>query len=411
MQRIFTLLICAALTLCTAACAKPENGSSPAGGAITEKWLSLNNTCTAWFGEEYPEDSVGVSIDTEVIRVGKNAGGKASFALIRLPLEATWYAKEITGARLFLKIAEGSAPAKLQVGALPQLWDTANTTRAAVQAMMKAQPLTEIEVKQEPDGWISLAVTELVKSWLSGETPNYGLAIFGEESVCSFVSGGGGDSTADAFPYLLVSGAAGKRSDHYGKFSYTETPLPGAASDEGGNCMSYALRDTNMILIDVLNADFGIMNKIYEESGEDAVAEYFADLVMDYVEANKAGLQVSKFRRIDGFNASIDPQTEYRIALRVGCKVFDDQVDLEERGMFDYHFWAQLSDGHWAQKFPLDPSEIIPCSAPDLSPGKYPWNAAIMWYGKTQDYYTSKVIYFAVTKDTDEFTLHRNVAN
>jgi hypothetical protein len=404
MQRIFTLLICAVLTLCAAACSKPESGSSVAAAA-TEKWLSPYNTCIAWFGEEYPEDSVGVSIDTEVIRVGKNAGGKASFALIRLPLKATWYAQEITGARLFLKIAEGSAPAKLQLGAAPQLWDTANTTRVDIQAMMKTQPLTELEVKQEPDGWVSLAVTDLVKSWLSGETPNYGLAMFGDERVCSFVSDGGSD--VDAFPYLLVSGAVGERADNYGKFSYTETPLPGAAYDEGGNCMSYALRDTNMILIDALNADFDMMNKIYEASGEDAVAEYFAGLVMDYVKANKAGLQISNFRRIGGFNAVIDPKSEYRIALRVGCKVFDNQVHLEEDDMFDYHFWAQLSDGRWAQKFPQDPSEIIPCSAPGLSPGKYPWDCALMWYGKTQGYYTSEVIYFAVTKDTNAFTLHR----
>jgi hypothetical protein len=270
--------------------------------------------------------------------------------------------------------------------------------------MLVAQPRAEVAVKQEADGWISLPVTDLVRDWLGGAAPNYGLAIFGDESVCAFVSGGGDDVAA--FPYLSVSGVVGERTARYGKFDYTASPLPGAADDEGGNCMSYALRDTNMILLDALDADFDKMNEIYTASGEDAVAEYIAELSMAYVEAHKEGLRVSNFRRIDGFDAEIDPKTEYRIALRVGCKVFGGEAELGRKGMFDYHFRAQLSDGRWAQKFPLDPSEIIPCSAPGLSPGKYPWDSAVMWYGKTQDYYTSRVIYFAVTKATDEFTRH-----
>jgi hypothetical protein len=92
----------------------------------------------------------------------------------------------------------------------------------------------------------------------------------------------------------------------------------------------------------------------------------------------------------------------------VGCKVFEGEaVDLSGQGMFDYHFWAQLSDGRWAQKFPLDTSEIIPGAAPGVSPGKYPWNSALQWLPKFQGYYTSQVIFFAVTKYTDEVTRHR----
>jgi hypothetical protein len=127
--------------------------------------------------------------------------------------------------------------------------------------------------------------------------------------------------------------------------------------------------------------------------------------VEDYVEARKAGLQISGFRRIADFDSEIDAAREYRVAMRVGCKVFGE-VDLGGKGCFDYHFWAQLRDGRWAQKFPLDPSVIIPCTGPGISPGKYPWDSALQWYPKTQGYYTSKVVYFAVAKDTDAFTGH-----
>ncbi|MDR2357180.1 MAG: DNRLRE domain-containing protein [Oscillospiraceae bacterium] len=417
MKRFITVLLCSTLALCAAACSGrevaetgTETGTAsietapPPTGAATEKWSAPGNTAAAWFSEEYPQDSVGNDIDTQIVRVGKNDGGEASFALMRLPLRATWFADEVTGARLFLKIAEGAAPSRLKLGAIPQGWDAAFTTLADARAMLDGRPLTEVEVNPEADGWISVPATEFVKDWLGGAAHNYGLAIFGDEGVCAFVSGGGDET--ETTPYFSVDGTIGARADNYGKFGYAEAPPPGAEVYESGNCMSYALRDTDMILIDALNADFGKMNEIYTASGEDAVAEYFAGLVMDYVETNKEGLRISNFRRIDGFDAEIDPKTEYRVALRVGCKVFDGKAALEETDMFDYHFWAQIADGRWAQKFPQDPSEIIPCSAPDLSPGKYPWDCALMWYGKTQDYYTSEVVYFAAAKDTDEFTSH-----
>jgi hypothetical protein len=210
------------------------------------------------------------------------------------------------------------------------------------------------------------------------------------------------------FPFLEVTGQASDRALAYGKFGYTGMPLPGTAVDEGGNCLSYVLRDTDMILVGDLDVDFGEMNRLYDESGEDAVVDYLAARVADYVDAHKNGLQISRFRRLEDFTSDIDAKTEYRVALRVGAKVEPgSKADLEARGAFDYHFRAQLNDGQWAQKFPLDASEIIPGSGPGVSPGKYPWDSALQWLSKFQSYYTSKVVYFAVTKDTDAFTRHK----
>jgi hypothetical protein len=175
--------------------------------------------------------------------------------------------------------------------------------------------------------------------------------------------------------------------------------------------MSYALRDKNMILADDIGLDRVEMARIYTEAsasgGVDALADYTAKAVVDYTEAHMTELGISSFRQIDGFDSNTDPATEYRIALRVGVELIDDKADFSDEHAFDYHFWVQLNDGRWAQKFPTGPSEIIPCTGPDISPGKYPWDSAYERTPKTADYYTSKTIYFSVTKDTDEFTSHR----
>jgi hypothetical protein len=173
--------------------------------------------------------------------------------------------------------------------------------------------------------------------------------------------------------------------------------------------MSYALRDTRMILADDLELDYDSMNSLYAVGGEGAVLEYIAGLVEDYVEAHRGSLKILDFRRLESFDSAIDPKKEYRIALRIGCKIWDgEEIDLGGKGNFDYHFRAQLSDGQWAQKFPADISEVIPCSGPGLSPGKYPWNSALQWMPKFQNYYTGDVVYYAVTKDTDDFTRHKS---
>jgi dienelactone hydrolase len=405
LKRFFVLL---AVTLLGAfACSNSNVPTEATEPPQAESWRSAG-PYAAWYGEENPPETTGSDVDRQIIRVGEDRDGARSFSFLRFPLKADLLSQEVSGARLFLKIAEGSdAPTNMRIGYVPGLWDAGYTTLADALSMIDENSLEDADVKQEKNGWISLPVTNTVKGWLAGDAPNYGIVLFpgrGAKSVCEFALG----DENNVSPYFSVSGAVGNRADDFGKYSYTETPLPGAAEDEGGNCLSYALRDTDMILVDDLGADYEKMNDIYKKSGEDGVAEYVADLAAYYAESHKTELRLSGLRIIDGFDAKIDPKTEYRIALRVGCKVFDGAVDLSANGAFDYHLWVQLSDGRWAQKFPLDPSEIVPGSGPGISPEKYPWDSAVMWYGKTQDYYTSKAVYAAVAKDTNEFTRHKS---
>ncbi|MDR1159741.1 MAG: DNRLRE domain-containing protein [Syntrophomonadaceae bacterium] len=432
MKKISIILIIAAFIASIFSCAGNGNGESPeqvenpavmdaaqspgtAGSSnsapdnlTTEKWIAQDNTISAWFSEEQPENYSGVDIDIETMQIGKTADGKDIFALLRLPLKGTWLAGEVHSARLFLKVKENDAPASLLVTHAASGWDFSQTPCVEARALVDDISFSTAEIRQEEDGWISFDVTSCVRAWLDGDMQNNGFALFAENAGDTgvFVSGWAPDNVD--IPYLEVSGAVGVRALDYGKFGYTEQPVPGAEIDEGGNCLSYALRDTEMIFIDDLNADSDVMNEIYRESGEDAVMDYFTVLVENYVEANKAGLQISRFQKIDAFDAPVQPEEEYRIAIRIGCKVFDGEVDLDGARNFDFHAWAQLNDGQWAQKFPLDTSEKIPCSGPGVSPEKYPWNAALQWsMARLNDYYTSKVVYFAVAKDTDNFTKHK----
>ncbi len=55
------------------------------------------------------------------------------------------------------------------------------------------------------------------------------------------------------------------------------------------------------------------------------------------------------------------------------------------------------------------PTEIIPNVPPGVSPGRYPWDGTLEWgYEKYTGVHTSKIIYFAVTKDADGFTGHKS---
>ncbi|MDR1465972.1 MAG: hypothetical protein LBJ11_11835 [Oscillospiraceae bacterium] len=258
-------------------------------------------------------------------------------------------------------------------------------------------------VHTEKDGWISIPLTDQVKSWLSGALQNNGVALFGDDGTLYAF-----DDYEENGPYLLASSAVGDRALSYGKFGYKEMRNP-EGKDSGSNCIAYALRDEDPIEYEHLRADKKEMARVYEQGGLDALTDYNARLVTDYVETNGAGLKISGFRVLDDFDSTIDPAKEYRIAMRMGVVPLDGVVDFEDEDAdaVDFHWWLQLNDGRWAQKFPTGDSKLVPCSGPGISPGKFPWHASYFWTPKSRDYYTGKIVYFAVTKDTDEFTRHR----
>jgi hypothetical protein len=406
-KRVLPLLFAAVTTLALASCAA-DKPSLPSANQTTEKWYDGDD---ATYSAESSDDDRSIELPSGVLRVGKTAAGKDIFTFMRSDLSATWLADEVGDARLFLKLKSETAPKQLKLSLLLGAWDGYTTTRQEAGALVDASSAVTAEVKAEAAGWISVPVTGFVKTWLSGEMQNNGFAVFAATNGDIYDFASTYDEAGTDMPYIAASGAAGDRPLVYGKFGYTETPLPDA-DDMGGNCMSYALRDTNMILGSDLGFDAAqaanVLQNADANQGVDALTDYVAERVIDYVEAHKDGLVISKFRQIDSFDSEIDPATEYRIALRLGLdKYSDGNPDFSGDHAFDYHFWLQLGDGRWAQKYPTGESLIVPCTAHDIDPGTYPWSAGYNWSEKNKDYYTSKTVYFAVTKDTDEITQHR----
>ncbi len=381
---------------------------------LTEIWSSPDGSICAWFSDDEQPDSMGVSSDPAVMRVGKTSNGKEVFSFIRLPMRGSLLGNEIAGARLYLKVVEGQPPSALRIGLVNGYWNSSGTNLAGAKALFDSASAAAIAVKDEGQGWVSMDITNYVQDWIGGGIPNNGLVLLGGASAGYTAYAAYWDESSKDPPRMEVKGMLGRRDLNYGKFGYLRHPENKSddakiADNETANCLSYALRDTQVIGWKELGLDYGVMMELCRKGGEDSVADYCVQKIKDYVERNKAGLKISSFRQIADFDSGIDARNEYRIAFRVGAKLLDGADVLSDvAGNFDYHLWVQINTGQWAQKFMFSPTEIVPCTPPGVSPAKYPWDASLQWgQEKYHGFYTSKVVFFAVTKDADGFTRHK----
>jgi S-layer homology domain. len=392
-KKIIDLLISVIVllgALILAACAKSLQ---------TTVWTSA---VTASYSDETMEGYDGMDINTKTIRVGKTAGGGDIFSFVRVPLGTEFFPNEITEAKLFLYAADGAPPKELLIGTVNRRWTLYTPTYTEAKALVDNNGLAVAVLKPEDDGWVSVSVTEIVKAWMRADIQNFGFALFplAGEAWGVFADMYNNDENK---PYLKVSGRVGKRPSGYGKFGFIRLPEEGGLDDTvNGNCLSYAVRDSVPVYLEDLGSSYPEVNRVLSESGEDGVADFIGGLFEKYVEEHKAALRVSKLRRIDGFNSSINPAKEYRIVMRLGCYASEDQPLSENARNFDFHFLVQLDDGRWSQKYGWAYSEIISATGPGISPEKYYWEMSKYGY-----LYRSKLTYYAVTKDTDEITVHR----
>jgi len=242
---------------------------------------------------------------------------------------------------------------------------------------------------------------------MAGRRQNNGIALLpapGEPTV-SLISG---STESLEIPYLTIAGTVSDRPTGYSPFAFTEIhPTHGMLhnSPEDSNCMANALRDLGFIGMYELGVTYDDMNSAFYESGIDGLLSYMLDLMETYVETNATALKISSFRRIESYDSPINPE-EYRIATRIGAHPIGD-FPLTFRN-FDYHFWAQIDDGRWSQKFPRAYSGIIPGSAPNLDPADYNWLLGSWGSSDAHYFYNSRVIYYAVTKTTAGFTNHKD---
>jgi hypothetical protein len=380
---------------------------------MTEIWSMKGLSVCAWFNGDEPGDSLGVNTDPSIIRVGKTDKGNDVFSFMHLPMQGTFLHSEIESARLYLNIVQGDTPSALRIGLLKDFWSKGITDLANAQKQIDPESTVKISVQKAEDGWVYMDITGYVKDWLSGNVQNNGLVLLGDTEGEQTTFASDWYEGSENPPYVEVTGSIGERDLSYGKFEYlrhTENESDDAkiAEDETTNCLSYALRDTNIIGGEELGLDYAVMTDLYKKSGEDAVADYCAQKVSDYVERNKDGLKISGFRQIENFDSPIDPEKEYRIAFRVGCELYEGEEVLNDTAGFNYHVWLQVNTGQWAQKVMFGPTAIVPGTPPGVSPGKYPWDSTLEWGEiKSHGFLTSKTIYFAVTKDVDGFTQHK----
>ena len=366
-------------------------------------WIA-HNASNVWFSEDSDYEH---SNDLTQIGFGRTRLGGQVFSLIRTPLRGDWFADEVSNVRLFLKTVEGTPPNEVYIGTVANGWGS-SLERAHVNNILHENSFILTELQREADGWISLDVTDIVVSWLAGEIPNRGFALFptDEETIGIFASGM--LAPIGYAPRIVVSAEIGERPTGFGRFGYTVQPGQGATEPmDGGNCFSYALRDLDGIYHEQLQFDFDEINRIFFETGPNGVLEYIIGYFVNYIETHGDALQISDFRRIDNFDSPIDAEREYRIALRVAAYA-TEAVPMNERYGFDFHFQMQLNDGRWAQTSPAIFSEIVPGTGPGIDPAAFLWDGATTsWMERYQEWYNSDVVYFAVTKDTHEFTRHR----
>ena len=372
--------------------AASTDGASSAEAAIAAQTVAWPGIDYAAYRSDKP-DLGGSDIDSNTITIGQQ-DGVFSFALLHLPLGGDFMPNELTETKLFLKVLSGQAPDMVKISLASRNWVPNYMMQDEVKGLVYQDSLITVPVTVEADNWVSIPLTPEVESWLAGIVANNGFLLT-SDGPGTFTFATGNDVAADT-PYVSAAGVIGPRDLSYGQFGYTE--VAGPDDVESANCLAYALRHLTPIYIEEMGTSKDALRAAYHAGGLQAQTELTAQTLESYVNSHKAELAIDNFRRLDSFDAPIDPATEYRIALRGGIVGYTDDDP-------DYHFWAQLNDGRWAGKYPWANSGIMVGTAGNLSPDDYQWDGGWMWgYDRTVNQYTSDVIYFAVTKTAPDFT-------
>ena len=357
-------------------------------------------TVTSWVSEKRPDKNVSNETDLSSIDVGPAETGDARLGLVRFDLPAGVTPRELVSARLRMKMKEGDAP-KVRAGTVTDSWSFALVDWNSLEGHTVFRDDAPICEADEGD-WYGIDVTDIVREWVAGDRPNYGFVLAGtEEGKLTRFWSAFGDDEAN-YPQLSVRYREDAPAAKYGKYGYTEQP------EEAGNCLSYALRDTDAIYEDALfgAGDADAFEKAFA-AGTDGALAYFKDVMGNYIEAHKEALGIETWRTLSGFDDPIDPEKEYMIALKIGAQGMDSDAEMSAFSGVDYHLRVRLDDGRWAEKVPHVASRVTPGSNEAFDTGKYPWDSVFQWgYFKWTNYYDRPALYFAITKSTDEFTAH-----
>lgn len=326
--------------------------------------------------------------------------GDGRMALVWLPLPSAVEAAQVDSVRLLVQVAQGDG-ATLRAQAVGTGWvmngtvwdDVAGTlSGGAVQAAVAE------DAKLAAAGWWALDITAYAKAWLSGGMDSNGVALLAADGQAVKIYTPFGED-AGRSPMLSITYAPREDAQVYGRFGF--------APQEEGNCLAYALRDTDGIYLDAIVGDMEAFQQVYDEGGEAEALQYFWQAVQAYIAGHQQALAIESITPLDAWNSPVDTEKAYRVGLRIGFREYNGVEGIQVDGDFDFHLRVQLADGSWAEKTPGDPARVTPGSNASFDPGLYPWDQSFFWgYEKWADYYDSDVVYFAVVKQGDGFTQH-----
>lgn len=317
--------------------------------------------------------------------------------LLRLPLPSAMLPDDVVSAKLRLKRQSGENT-QLRGIAVGNVWDRLGVTWNTIQENLVTNTATD-PGEFEEDDWYVLDITGIVQGWLSGAYGNSGILLEEMEKDSSIVFYSPYTEIPDYCPELVITYTP-SHQDNFGTFTYEK--------QEKGNCLSFALQDKDGILAEDLGINTKILQQKFNAGGSTEALGYLQELVSAYVKDHADALKITSFREISSFDAEIDPETEYRIALRIGLETEEGLEDLPRgRASFDYHLQVQLLDGSWAEKFGASTSRIVPGSNGVVDPGLDAWDQNEIWgMSKFSAYYDSSTVYYAVRKNSDAFTSH-----
>lgn len=380
-----------------------------------------------YLSEANPNQSASQRTTLDLLEAGADKNGKRCVALIWTELPGGM--GEIRSATLTVKAAatldtdtSGTRPT-LQAGIALQPWTVQEETWNSFEnQFLFAESVPEIGSEAADDTENAAAeqrtiplvtadlvgesyifdVTEIVKLWQAQTCENNGFALGMPEGTQDAVAVLFSDNIEEQTPTLTLTYAPLPAEVKYGKFDFYAAP-----ADEG-NCFAYALRDTGQILTEDIFPSTARLREEYRREGLLGAMTEVKKASLDYVFAHREVLQISNIRELESFDGAIDPETEYRAALRIGIHAGGYTMSSSSRSVnlpqdFDFHWMVQLADGSWAQKFPTEAAALVPGSAPAWNPGLYPWNIRF-GLDKLTHFYDSETVYFAITKDTDAIT-------
>lgn len=317
--------------------------------------------------QEYPTSNYYLS---ENLWTGGALGTNAMRTYMKYTLPTGISASQVTSAYVYLLKKEHQAPT-IRAYRVTSDWSSSAITWNSKPAYTTTY--ASGVATNTTGNWYGLNVTTLVKYWLNGTYPNYGMVLKepSESDSAQKTKFYSSDAPSPNKPELVIN------YTYYGSRPYQDT------SRKDINCMGYALEYAEYITGAMLNI-------VRSEINGMTVAQ-----LQDYVKGKaeswmNTNIGSSNWGSIDSYNSAINTNW-FRIILRVGFIDLDGDNRLDASEQYDYHWWYQTSTGNWADKLASLPSEYRTGTA-NVNPANVAWINGSLRYSSSGVFYQIKDI-------------------